>query len=73
VTREALRIVLVAGEDAAALAAAASALLLDPDLRRRIGGAARATVQQRFATTPIARRMVELYRQASPRAMERGR
>lgn len=53
--------ILVGTSDPAALSEAAIRLLTDPDLRRRIGQAARATVEQRFAAPVVARRMTALY------------
>lgn len=58
---------LTAPADAAALAGATVALLTDPRLRRRLGDAARATVQQRFAAPVVARRMAALYAEAVAR------
>lgn len=52
--------------DAVALARAAAGLLGDPDLHRRLGDSARATVEQRFAAPVIARRMAALYTDALP-------
>jgi glycogen(starch) synthase len=54
--------------DAGALAQAAVRLLADPDLSRRLGGSARATVVQRFAAPVIARRVTALYLDASSAA-----
>jgi len=54
--------------DAVALARAVVALLSDADLRRRLGDAARATVEERFATPVIARGMTALYADAASAA-----
>lgn len=55
---------LVPPNDAAALAEAISRLLLDRELARSIGAAARATAKERFAWRPIARQLLEAYRGA---------
>jgi len=49
--------------DAASFAAAVGDLLADPDLRRRIGAAARQTVMERFTLDLMVRRTMEAYRQ----------
>jgi glycosyltransferase involved in cell wall biosynthesis len=48
---------LVAPDDVGALAGALRRLLADPDLRRRLGEAARNTYEQRFEMQTVARRM----------------
>lgn len=59
---------LAAPADPAALAHAAVALLTSPERRRRMGNAARATVERRFAAPVVARRMAGLYAEAAPAA-----
>jgi glycosyltransferase involved in cell wall biosynthesis len=56
---------LVAPGDVAALTAALGALLRDGALRERLGGRARATVQQRFCTDVALARLSALYRELS--------
>jgi glycogen(starch) synthase len=56
---------LVKPGDAPALAQAVVALLRDRDLRRRLGDAARATVEQRFAAPIVARQVAALYLSAA--------
>jgi glycosyltransferase involved in cell wall biosynthesis len=57
-----------APEDAPALAAAAISLLSDPQRCERLGHAARATVEQRFAAPVVARRVAALYTDAASAA-----
>jgi len=49
--------------DAAAIAGALRRLLADRDLARRMGAAARQTVQERFTVDHMVRRTMEVYRQ----------
>ncbi|MGI8802299.1 MAG: glycosyltransferase family 4 protein [Solirubrobacteraceae bacterium] len=56
---------LVGPGDAASLAGAVLRLLGAPDLRRRLGSTARDTVERRFATPVIARRMAAVYNEAA--------
>jgi glycosyltransferase involved in cell wall biosynthesis len=58
--------------DAGALARAAVRLLVDPDLSRRLGDSARATVVERFAAPVIAGRMSALYTDAAAAARADG-
>lgn len=53
---------LVPPGDPAALAGAIGGLLADPARARRLGEAARATVEQRYAEPVVARHMTDLYR-----------
>jgi len=57
--------ILVGTSDPGALSEAAIRLLTDPDMRRRIGQAARASVDLRFAAPVVARQMTALYLDAS--------
>ena len=56
--------------DVAALAGAIDAMLHDPAERDRLGAAARATIMQRYASSDVADRWMEVYEQAAamPRA-----
>jgi len=53
--------ILVPPESPEWLADAIVRLLKDVDLRKKIGGHARETVEQKFSTTVIAKRMADLY------------
>ncbi|MBA3748282.1 MAG: glycosyltransferase family 4 protein, partial [Solirubrobacterales bacterium] len=59
---------LVAPDDPDALSEAVIGLLTDPDLRWRLGSAARATVLQRFAAPVVARAVTALYIDAAAAA-----
>jgi glycosyltransferase involved in cell wall biosynthesis len=56
---------LVAPDDAAALATAVSRLLLDPALRRELGDAARGRIAERFDVRRMASSLTGLYREAA--------
>lgn len=57
--------------DEAALAAAIRALLVDPDLRRRIGAANRTRVEREFSLTAMIARYKEIYDAALTQGRER--
>lgn len=57
---------LVPGRDAAALAAALERLIADPELRRRLGTAARARAQAVFAVEKIVAAYLGVYRELLP-------
>lgn len=62
IARHGLDALLVAPEDASALASAIARLAADPDLRRRFGAAARQIVQSEFSGARVAQEIVALYR-----------
>jgi glycosyltransferase involved in cell wall biosynthesis len=61
ITHEANGLLIPPG-DTAALAAAIARLMSDPQLRQRLGDAARATVAERFSLDTAVRRLLEFYR-----------
>ena len=64
---------LVPPGDAAALAAAIGRVMDDPELRRRLGAAARVKVQRDFDLVTNARRVVSLIDRSTPQAVPEGR
>ena len=54
-------------EDPEALRAAIERMLADPALGRRLGGAARADVEERFTTRRLAERLAPLLERAAAR------
>jgi glycosyltransferase involved in cell wall biosynthesis len=74
ITHEANGLLIPPG-DTAALAAAIARLMADPQLRQRLGDAARATVAERFSLDTAVRRLLEFYRRfgIEPRGLHRRR
>ncbi len=61
----------VPAEDASALRAALERLVLDPDLRRNMGAAGRASGLRRFTSAAMARDFEQLYNEIDPRGGDR--